>query len=132
MELTPIHVRGKRRAPGEAKRPTGRPLKRKEKEHGGNQHCAKKRKRQLSMEEKLPLEILERIFLLSGNLSLPRCSGRIGYLLSNRNVLMELIITAFGPTWDMWFGCVTEEVASYKGYAAWDAMRFGGDPEFQV
>ena len=62
------------------------------------------RRKPASPLEQLPTEILERIFLLSGNLNFPRSSLRIGYLLSGRTFHSELIVTAFAPTWDFWYG----------------------------
>ncbi len=131
MELTPIRVRGKKRRPSEDKALATRPLKRRETDPV-NQRPKKKRRKPLSLEERLPLEVLERIFLMSQNLNFPRCSRRIGYLLSSRSLLLELLITAFGPTWDNWFGCVSSDVSSYWGYTSQYAAHFGGDPEFQV
>lgn len=96
---------------------------------------SKRRKtRPAALIEQLPLEILERIFLFSGNLSLPRSSLRIGYNLSGRSFRLELLVSAFAPTWDVWFGCThgqEGQVHSYYGYYT-DTHRIGGDPDFQV
>ncbi|KAK0717105.1 hypothetical protein B0T26DRAFT_646438 [Lasiosphaeria miniovina] len=67
---------------------------------------------------------------MSENLNLPRSSLRIGCLLSGRSFLSELAVAAFGPTWDLWFGCVRSQIRSYRDYEA-DYHRVGGNPEFQ-
>lgn len=81
--------------------------------------------------ERLPVEILERIFHFSENVNFPMSSLYIGWKLSPASFLMELIIRAFGPTWSVWLGCATREVHSYIGWRT-DSGRFGGDPKFQV
>ena len=131
MELTPIHVRGKRRRPGEAKLCAAQlPKRRNMAAFEGRPR--KRRRRPLTLEYRLPLEVLERIFIMSENVNFARASPRLGWMFSNRNFLLELLITAFGPTWDNWFGCVSSEITSYRGYITQDAARFGGSPEFQV
>ncbi len=90
-----------------------------------------KKKSSIALIEQLPTEIIERIFLMSENLDLPRSSLRIGYLLSARPFLKELILAAFAPTWDVWFGCDPLLVQSYTGWRT-DGDRFGGNPKFQV
>jgi len=136
MQLTPIHVRGKRRRPGEAKPGPGpqqpKPRREVQDRPPPGERPRKKRRKSPSLEDRLPLEVLERIFLMSENVNFARATPRLGWMLSNRNLLLELLITAFGPTWDNWFGCVSSEVASYRGYITQDAARFGGDPKFQV
>lgn len=81
--------------------------------------------------EQLPPEILERIFSMSENLNFPRSSLRIGYMLSARTFLLQLIVDAFSPTWDMWFGCPRKDIQSYRGYEK-DDERMPGNPDFQV
>lgn len=54
--------------------------------------------------EKLPTEILEQIFFGCWNLSLPACSPVIGGKLSSVAVYNKIIIAAFGPLWDGWYG----------------------------
>ena len=132
MELTPIRVRGKRPRPGEPKRPVGRPPKKQRLIVPVERKRHEERRRPLSLEQILPLEVLERIFLMSENINFARCSRRIGACLSSRSLLLETLVAAFAPTWDNWFGCVSSEVSSYKGYITSDASRFGGNPEFQV
>ncbi len=147
MELTPIKCRGKRNIPGDSKKPAAvaapapvpaahptAALAAVPKRQGSItllQAPKRKRRKPLSLEERLPLEVLERIFVLSENLSLLRCNRSIYFLLTTRKVFLELIIAAFGDTWDNWFGCVSSEVTSYVG-ATSDGDRFGGKPEFQV
>jgi hypothetical protein len=97
----------------------------------------KSRKRKpAALIESFPLEILERIFHFSQNLNFPRSSLRIGRSLSPRSFLLELIVSAFGPTWDVWFGCARGlltigSLQSYSGYRT-DELRIGGDPDVQV
>ncbi|KAK0729796.1 hypothetical protein B0H67DRAFT_474933 [Lasiosphaeris hirsuta] len=80
--------------------------------------------------EQLPPEIIERIFLASENLAFPRSSLLIGRMLSARTFLLGLAVAAFGPTWDVWFGCTRAQVASYAGWGR-DMCRFGGSRVFQ-
>ncbi|KAI1504995.1 hypothetical protein F5X99DRAFT_405630 [Biscogniauxia marginata] len=133
MELTPIKVRGKRRRKDEliAVPVLKRPLLVRKK---------RPRKPRLPkasfMEKEVPLEVLERIFWLSENVNLPRASPRFGRLLSSPSTLLETFINAFGPTWDVWFGCVRDarpNARTIHSYAGWedDSARFGGNPEFQ-
>ncbi|KAI3327018.1 hypothetical protein HD806DRAFT_380079 [Xylariaceae sp. AK1471] len=84
----------------------------------------------------MPLEVLERIFWFSENVNLPRASPRLGLLLSGRSTLRETFLTAFGPTWDVWFGCVVgqgKDLPAVRSYVGWeeDTDRFGGNPNFQ-
>ncbi|KAK0615757.1 hypothetical protein B0T17DRAFT_539098 [Bombardia bombarda] len=81
--------------------------------------------------EQLPAEILERIFLMSENLNFPKSSIRIGCSLSGQSFLSELVISAFAPTWDLWFGCPRSQIKSYVDYAK-DDLRLGGSPGFQT
>ena len=57
--------------------------------------------RPVPFDRRFPFEIIERIFLLSKNLNLPKSSPRLGWLLSGRRTLIEMVIIAFGPTWDL-------------------------------
>ncbi len=65
-------------------------------------------------------------------MNLPRCSPRIGYQLSDDHTLREVVIAAFGPTWENWFGCLRSRLVTYATFAEDYAERFGGDPNFQV
>ncbi|KAH9436965.1 hypothetical protein MCOR27_002662 [Pyricularia oryzae] len=85
----------------------------------------------------LPEWFLVDIFLTESNFSFPRCSGFIGRILSHPYVFRRLIAEAFAPTWDNWFGCAAEEVASYSMPVAhrmgvYDLERFGGDAKLQT
>ncbi|KAK3694019.1 hypothetical protein B0T22DRAFT_451426 [Podospora appendiculata] len=150
MKLTPIKVRGKRGVHKPAwKPPNPEQFKRKrtqeeeseeEEEEGkqenedGSQPRRRRRvktKKPAARIEQLPVEILERISLVSENLNFPRSSLRIGYYLSHASFLSELIVDAFAPTWDVWFGCPKGQIQSYHGYAQ-DHARIGGNPKFQT
>ncbi|KAI1755777.1 hypothetical protein F4782DRAFT_368273 [Xylaria castorea] len=136
MELTPIRVRGKRRAGGE-KLIVARPLKHLKRDRSQKKQAKDLRPKASEMERSLPLEILERIFWLSENVNLPRAGPRLGRLLSGPSTLRETFIVAFGPTWEVWFGCVNGQGTDFRpvhSYAGWeeDADRFGGNPSFQT
>jgi hypothetical protein len=132
MELTPIRIPGKRRRKGEPA--VALTLRKKTSNKTG-----KKRKRNnfkprdSYLEKQLPLEIMERIFWMSENVNFLRSGMRIGQLLSGEPTRRETFLQAFGPTWDVWFGCAkgSTAVSSYHGWQE-DASRFGGNPEFQV
>lgn len=129
MRLTPIKVRGK--GPRKAVfRPSERSKQLTRRGHAADVAAAESRKP--APIERLPTEILQRIFLFSAALNFPRASLRIGALLSPRSFRLELIILAFGPTWDVWFGVHSGNlVQSYYGWED-DLDRFGGDPKLQV
>lgn len=103
MELTPIKIRGKGprkkgwRPPKKQRSLTGTPAASPSPKIRGMEGAAPI--------EKLPIEIVERIFLLSGNLDLPRASLRIGYNLSGRSSLLRLLLANYAPTWDRYLGC---------------------------
>ncbi|KAI0013772.1 hypothetical protein F4779DRAFT_638926 [Xylariaceae sp. FL0662B] len=133
MELTPIKIPGKRRRKGEESvslPPTKRP------KETLSKRPKKMRQPRVPSMEMLPLEILERIFWFSEDVNLPRSSLRLGHLLSGRSTLRETFISAFGPTWEVWLGCVRDRESDFptvQSYAGWeeDRDRFGGNPEFQ-
>ncbi|KAK3335720.1 hypothetical protein B0T19DRAFT_407277 [Cercophora scortea] len=150
MKFTPIKVRGKKGARKQAwKPPNPEQFKRKRaqeeeddemeegQENNNESHQPQRRRRRVKTKkpaaliEQLPVEILERIFLMSENLNFPRSSLRIGYFLSHASFLSELIVDAFTPTWDLWFGCPKWQIQSYHGYAE-DHARIGGNPNFQT
>jgi hypothetical protein len=98
----------------------------------------KRRKEKLALKkaagapiEQLPKEILEMVLLCSQNVYFPKASHRIGCVLSGESTLMRVVLSAFEPTWDVWFGALPREV---QGYHEWrrDSERLGGDPKFQV
>jgi hypothetical protein len=53
--------------------------------------------------ERLPVELLEKIFLFCMNLDLPRSSPVIGGKLSSEIIYSHTLINAFGPTWNKSF-----------------------------
>ncbi|OHF03434.1 hypothetical protein CORC01_01153 [Colletotrichum orchidophilum] len=132
MPLTPIKVRGKRGKAASSSGPQTR------------ESSAQKRTSRLSgrlvtkrasgLEQVLPLEIIEYIFILSENLNFPRCSPRLGCLLSGRSTLVNLVITAFHPTWDCWFGVDKRVIkTALRQGATEDARglwRYESSPEF--
>ncbi|KAI1125771.1 hypothetical protein F5Y10DRAFT_224310 [Nemania abortiva] len=141
MELTPIRVRGKRRAGGEYL-PVAPPTKRLRRAPNQKKKPKAHRSQPSYLERSLPLEVLEYIFWLSENINFPRASPRLGRLLSGPSTLRETFLSAFGPTWEVWFGCFNGRDAGYidgpfpmiHSYAGWeeDADRFGGNPNFQT
>lgn len=132
MELTPIRIPGKRRRKGE---PAVALVLRKRTKGDKTEKRSKKisKPRASYLEKKLPLEIVERIFWMSENVNFLRSGLRIGQLLSGEPTRRETFLQAFGPTWDVWFGC-TKGSAGIKSYHGWqqDSTRFGGSPDFQV
>jgi hypothetical protein len=54
--------------------------------------------------ERLPTELIERIFFFCMNLDLPRSSPVIGGKLSSEVIYLRSVISAFGPTWNDTFG----------------------------
>ncbi|TRX98418.1 hypothetical protein FHL15_000492 [Xylaria flabelliformis] len=137
MELTPIRVRGKRRAGGEQPVVARPLLKRLKKGQSQNKQAKDLRPKASEIEKSIPLEILERIFWLSENVNLPRAGPRLGRLLSGLSTLRETFITAFAPTWEVWFGRVDDRGTDFRGvhsYVDWeeDGDQFGGNPSFQT
>ena len=49
--------------------------------------------------ERLPTELLEKIFLMSLNFNLPRSSPIIGIKLSNQYIYTTTTVAIFEPTW---------------------------------
>ncbi|KAI0548506.1 hypothetical protein F4679DRAFT_596764 [Xylaria curta] len=134
MELTPIRVRGKRRARGE--QPIiALPIKRLKTDRSQKKQPKDRRPKASEIEKSMPLEILERIFWLSENVNLPRAGPRLGRLLSGPSTLRGTFISAFGPTWEVWFGRVARSTAfpPVHSYARReeDADQFSGNPSFQ-
>lgn len=102
MTLTPIRVRGRRKASPKA--PTAlAPRPRRAKRSLASVMASRSTRRRATLES-LPSEILESILLYSTNLSLPRASPAIGIKLSHRATLLRLFIWAFHETWQQWFG----------------------------
>src|SRR4051812_7326944 len=103
MPLTPIHVRGKRKAPS-SKTPKGLDSPPQKMRKSLGTVLAGRATRTRATLESLPYEILESILLYSTNLSLPRASLIVGLKLSNRATLLRLFIWAFHETWEQSFG----------------------------
>ncbi|KAK1783769.1 hypothetical protein QBC45DRAFT_447315 [Copromyces sp. CBS 386.78] len=153
MKLTPIKIRGRHGRKQPWQPPNPERFKRKHLDGDGDedeqfdeqngvipsqvdQNGVRRRRRVKTRKpaapiEQLPPEILERIFSMSENLNFPRSSLRIGYMLSARTFLLQLIVDAFSPTWDMWFGCPRKDIQSYRGYEK-DGERMPGNPDFQT
>ncbi|KAJ8132500.1 hypothetical protein O1611_g1126 [Lasiodiplodia mahajangana] len=136
MELTPIRVRGKRRAGGELLPVIPRP-KRLNRGQNQKKRPRVRRPKASNLEKSMPLEVLERIFWFSENVNFPRASPRLGRILSGPSTLRETFLVAFGPTWEVWFGCVDGQGAhspAIHSYFGWekDSDRFGGNSSFQT
>jgi hypothetical protein len=140
MTLTPIRIKGKGGQKKTWKAPDPqRVLKRQRSEDAtgdgdkdGTRHRRRLRTKRLAAPiELLPSEVLERILFMSMNFNFLRSSRRIGYRFSSRSFLTGLLVDAFAPNWELWFGCPLDKIRSYYRYR-WDYQRVGGDPEFQV
>ncbi|RSL43200.1 hypothetical protein CEP53_011818 [Fusarium sp. AF-6] len=131
MGLTPIRIRGKRKAPSGSKPSKLRPNP----PMDDNEPSPKKMKRSLSNViasrplrgrptlQSLPTEVLEIIFLYSGSLSLPRSSSIIGAKLSGRATLLRHFMWTFHDTWIDWFGIPVDCNTPRE--------NVGGDPRLQ-
>lgn len=123
MNLTPIHIRGRRKRPPPeesqihppTKRTAGRPRLTPQALLHSSQHSQSARRLRAGQDqsqqhgrkrkklhahshlESLPVELLERIFLYALNLQLPRASPALGAALSREGVYRVLILRAF---WD--------------------------------
>ncbi|KAI0097946.1 hypothetical protein GGR51DRAFT_450263 [Nemania sp. FL0031] len=129
MELTPIRVRGKRRAGGQLL-PVALPQRPRNRDQTPKKQLRAHRPKASNLERSMPLEILERIFWFSENVNFPRASLRLGRLLSGPSTLRETFLSAFGPTWEVWFGCIDNRGSQSPGVHS-HADRFGGNPRFQ-
>lgn len=102
MKLTPIHVRGKRKAAAAPSASTPPPPSKMQRSIRDVKHT-----RQLQPRirlDRLPAEILESILLYSGSVSLPRASPVIGAKLSSKATRLRFFIWGFHDTWDQRFG----------------------------
>lgn len=111
--VTPIRIRGKRKARSSTHTNIPKALQKQQEEHP---RLGKRAKKSLTAVmavrslqnrpklESLPAEILEKILLYSENLSLPHASLVIGVRLSERATLIRFFISAFRDTWDQGFG----------------------------
>ncbi|KAI0883772.1 uncharacterized protein GGS22DRAFT_166068 [Annulohypoxylon maeteangense] len=126
MKLTPLKVPGKRRQKDE---PVA-VVPRKRVKNKSRPRPQKSAEETASYLEHMPLEILEHIFWLSGNINLTRASPRIGRLLSGLPTRQETFICAFEPTWDACFGIMSPR----RGAVCWISSVpeiSQGNPEFQ-
>lgn len=71
------------------------------------------------------------ILLWSNNLNFAKASAKIGCVLSGQSTFTRVVLGAFAPTWDVWFGVMLRDVHGYWGWLE-DEERIGGDPGFQV
>lgn len=140
MKLTPIKIKGKagQKAVGRAQTPQSTRKRERSRDTDGDdgekrpRHKRVKAKRPPALIEQLPTEILEHIAILSQNLNFPRSSLRIGRILSNKSFLTELVVGAFAPTWDLWFGRTVDSGYQSVHFREEDRDRIAGNPVFQV
>ena len=80
--------------------------------------------------ERLPTELLEKIFLVSLNFNLPRSSPIIGIKLSNQYIYTTTTVAIFEPTWIYNYSLLYEQ----EGTASSSLNRedVPGGPELQV
>lgn len=135
MRFTPIKVRGKRGQPKVANHGK-RPNTNAEEASNGDDQLATQVKRtkthhkDKSELDKIPQELLDRIWAASENLALPFVNRELRNRLSNDSSRKIMVGAAFGPTWDAWYGLGNDEVQSYFGWVS-DAGRIAGDPALQ-
>lgn len=129
MELTPVKARGKGPRKSGFKPPNPKRVKLTTDQNDPGSSVFQKSS--AAPIERLPVEILHKILLLSREHNFPRASLRIGMSLSHPSFITEVVLQAFEPTWDLWLGCLKRRVKSYAGWYE-DTERFGGDPELQV
>jgi hypothetical protein len=67
-----------------------------------------KSKRDMSLLERLPTELLEELFLYCMNIDLPRSSPVIGGKLSSEAVYTQTIIAAFKDSWERYYTSPSE------------------------
>lgn len=80
--------------------------------------------------ERLPTELLEKIFLVSLNFNLPRSSPIIGIKLSNQYIYTTTTVAIFEPTWRYNYGLLYEQERAVP--SSLDREDIPGDPELQV
>ncbi|KAE8151256.1 hypothetical protein BDV25DRAFT_171631 [Aspergillus avenaceus] len=119
--LTPIRVRGRRKKPPAAlaltKRPPGRRLnritearrsrKRSKRAKLHHEPTPPAKRRTLSRLEALPVELIEKIFLASVNVNLPRASTVLAATVSSERIYRALVLLAFWND-DLVGGCSGE------------------------
>lgn len=85
----------------------------------------------MSKFERLPTELLEKIFLFSMSLDMPNASPVIAGKLSSEIIYSQAILFAFGPTWDRWHG--QEKTFKFKGNEQGNTSDVSeSDPRLQV
>ncbi|KAK1836997.1 hypothetical protein QBC39DRAFT_246577 [Podospora conica] len=144
MKFTPVKIRGKKGASNQPRQLTsGQKRHSKENRTTAADSTSKPERRHrrpkprrtgTALIEKLPYEILEHIFCLSGNLNFPKSSPYIGCALSSRLTLLRFVVEAFAPTWDACFGRGQDRVDELRLLNRKNArsmLRFGGDPQLQ-
>ncbi|KAL2069154.1 hypothetical protein VTL71DRAFT_15492 [Oculimacula yallundae] len=139
MELTPIRIPGKYKriktkiateARKALNRKPGRPLKHTQNvssipiaaaDNSQPLNSPKKRtlktiksKRKMSLLEKLPVELLERVFQFCLNLDLPQASPVLAGKLASATIYNWTLMRVFGPSWDR--GYARQDVADEKKY----------------
>ncbi|KEY68649.1 hypothetical protein S7711_00528 [Stachybotrys chartarum IBT 7711] len=122
MNLTPVLVRGKRKAP--VRDSPDQPLRKKPMKSLSAVLASRRR----ATIETLPAETLELIFLYSQNLALPRASGIVGRKLSARSTFIRLFIQAFCDTWNQGFGLPLRRSNGEKIWCRQKLSRAGHGP----
>ncbi|PBP19264.1 actin cortical patch protein [Diplocarpon rosae] len=140
MDLTPIRIPGKRKRENTKtaraarkllNRRPGRPPKQSQHDMahttleapvpGPISHARKrslknlKSKRKMSLLERLPTELLERVFQFCLNLDLPKASPIIAAKLSSQTICDWTVMRVFGPSWDKDYGRDMEMGAVNEG-----------------
>lgn len=80
--------------------------------------------------ERLPTELLEKIFLFSLNFDLPRSSPIIGSKLSNHHIYITAATAIFDPTWRYTYRRSNEQGRAILDIGNTEVVP--GDPELQV
>ncbi|KAG5974351.1 hypothetical protein E4U55_008222 [Claviceps digitariae] len=129
MSLTPVRVRGKRKASSSIipNLAMDNPWHHKKMKRSLASIRASRSSRHRASLQSLPVELLESIFLYSANLALPRSSPLLGAKLSGKATLLRLFIIAFHDTWDQFFGIPDHELSPDRRGAKWCE----GDVSFQ-
>lgn len=83
----------------------------------------------MSSLERLPTEILEKVFLFALNFDMPRASPVLAGKLGSRYIHIETIVAAFGPTWDRRYARIKHGNADLGEMIP---KEIPGDPRLQV
>ncbi|OAR01666.1 hypothetical protein LLEC1_03978 [Akanthomyces lecanii] len=140
MKLTPVRVRGKRKATAATSTSSSSPRPSKMRRSIKDVKHTRQLQPRTNL-SRLPAEILESILLYSGSVALPRSSPVVGAKLSSRATLLRFFIWGFHDTWDQWFGIPFREVTEgpkpkdeAKGSRTPQEAKYfpcDGDPELQ-